>query len=151
MGEISYLWKPGGKSDEAQPTYGELGWVSGARPISPAEVKIREELIQNGQLRIVRLWPGYGNDWPLWEAGIGPIEPCDLGLCEEVARDLKAWGMEWKHASDAQINDGECVHEGQLLDSSWFAKGEVLCRVLAGEIWNQAVLIPSFRSYWGKS
>ncbi len=129
---------------------GQIGWVLGKRECSASEVQERDLMVREGNLRVLRLLPAHGNDWPLWGRGLGPVEPADVGLSESLASELRHWGSQWQRAADAELDDADQLSEAQFLDREWFVQGEELCEFLAVEVWERAVVVPEFRSYWGE-
>ncbi|MDF2045123.1 hypothetical protein P2P98_03035 [Microbacterium sp. Kw_RZR3] len=52
--------------------------------------------------RVIRLFPGYGRDWPLWENSTPTWDlgytttPAEYGLSSALTRDLAEWNTLWE-------------------------------------------------------
>ena len=150
MTQVPYLVQSDGTFVGVQPTAGATGWMWGSQPPTDAEVERRDSMIREGTLRVLRFTPAHGNDWPLWENGLGPVEPFEFGLSTTLTQELRPWCKRWQVVADAQINETEKLGETPLLDDEWFEMGEGLCRRLAAEVWDGAAVMPGFRSYWSE-
>lgn len=56
--------------------------------------------------RVIRLFPDYGRDWPLWENSTPTWDagytttPETYGLSAELARDISQWNAQWEVGFD---------------------------------------------------
>lgn len=96
-----------------------------------------------GQLREIRLFPGWGSEWALWEDEYGPRSPNELGLSETLSAKLKLWSDTWREAADYSLN--QALSSGEQLPPEWFDEGENLLHDLAVELWSLANVFPVFR------
>jgi hypothetical protein len=60
--------------------------------------------------RVIRLFPEYAAEWPLWESGGDKylLEPADLGLSDALTGELRRWTDFWS----------EHLHFDELWDSA---------------------------------
>jgi hypothetical protein len=84
--------------------------------------------------RVIRLFPDYGHDWPLWEDDHPDhynAEPADFGLSTELTRELRAWYDEWEHGFDPVADPPRWKPgEGQ----GWSERGAKLADRLRDEV-----------------
>ncbi|UFU03876.1 hypothetical protein LQF12_04505 [Ruania suaedae] len=69
--------------------------------------------------RVIRLFPEWGVDWPLWESFTEKytLTAADLGLSPGLAGDLHAWNARWQHRNpeDDRPTPDEWTHAGHHL------------------------------------
>ncbi|MCS4277069.1 hypothetical protein M2390_002263 [Mycetocola sp. BIGb0189] len=109
------------------------------------QARRRRNLEDAGQLREIRLSPGWGSEWPLWESIDGPRSPRELGLSDTLAARLKPWTDFWRTVADLSLNQDSS--SGPQLPPQWFEAGEILVHAIAVELWPVANVFPQFRNY----
>ena len=85
--------------------------------------------------RVIRLFPDWGVEWPLWESFSASytLTADDLNLTPELATDLRVWNLRWQSRSeDDPIPDG------------WTDEGRALHARLAAELESVAEVRPDF-------
>ncbi|WP_067245695.1 hypothetical protein [Microbacterium resistens] len=113
-----------------------LIWLVGgdyhSRPASPREWRMRAEMqdrllshrkrrdlpltLPDGR-RVIRLFPGWGREWPLWESFSEQyaLDAEDLPLSRELAAALKEWNAAWQARDEtAPVPDGWIEHGRHL-------------------------------------
>ncbi|MEV1132424.1 hypothetical protein [Agromyces sp. NPDC049794] len=85
--------------------------------------------------RVIRLFPDYSRDWPLWENSTSTWDvgytttPETYGLTEELTADIDAWNRFWEsHFDDAKGWDSSEARE------RWRTDGEEVARRLSEEV-----------------
>lgn len=105
-----------------------LIWLSGydynSPPTSPREWRCRAEMqdrllahrsrkglpltLPDGR-RVIRLFPEWGREWPLWESFSDQytVNAADLSLSDEVAAELDEWNAAWQARGESEpVPDG---------------------------------------------
>ena len=91
-------------------------------------------LVVDGARRVIRLFPDFGRDWPLWENSGGPAgdvgyttTPSDYGLSEGLCDALAAWNDFWtEHFDpfegwDAAANETKWIADGRKV-AAWLRR-----------------------------
>jgi hypothetical protein len=84
---------------------------------------------------VIRLFPDYGRDWPLWENSTPTWDvgytttPETYGLSDELTRDLAAWNALWE--SDFDPFDGWTSERAR---ERWRGDGETVAARLRAEV-----------------
>ena len=85
--------------------------------------------------RVIRLFPDYGRDWPLWENSTPTWDvgytttPETYGLSEGLTRDIAEWNGLWEQHFDAFNGwDSESARE------RWREEGESIAARLRSEV-----------------
>ena len=85
--------------------------------------------------RVIRLFPDYSRNWPLWENSTPTRDvgyattPATYGLSEELTTDLDAWNAFW----EAHFDDASGWDSIEARDQ-WGATGEQIARRLSEEV-----------------
>lgn len=85
--------------------------------------------------RVIRLFPDYGRDWPLWEDStptrdVGyTTDPEMYGLSEQLSRDLARWNAFWERHFDPI--EGWDSHDSR---ERWRRDGEQIVSYLRHEV-----------------
>lgn len=90
---------------------------------------------------IVRLFPDWGYEWPLWTNEAGGTTPDELFLSDELRTDLRAWHDEWSES----FLPGRGWPTSNQRDR-WFEEGEALAARLDAELKDGTVL-PKYEMY----
>jgi len=85
---------------------------------------------------MIRLFPDYGRDWPLWENSDGPAgdvgyttTPSDYGLSESLCDALAAWNGFWNEHLDPFTGWDTAANEAK-----WIADGRKVAAWLRREV-----------------
>jgi hypothetical protein len=88
----------------------------------------------SGQRRVIRLFPDYGHEWPLWDNSTPErpsnytMKPEDYGLSDALTAQLAAWYELWEaHCSENGWDDP--AHEAQ-----WRRDGRAIAAQLQREV-----------------
>jgi hypothetical protein len=91
-------------------------------------------LVVGGARQVIRLFPDYCRDWPLWENSGGPAgdvgytrAPSEYGLSEGLSDALGAWNDFWtEHFDpfkgwDAAANEAKWIADGRKV-AAWLRR-----------------------------
>lgn len=84
---------------------------------------------------MIRLFPDYGRDWPLWENStptwnVGYTTAPDMyGLSDELTARIAAWNEHWK----SHFDEVEGFDSGESEDH-WRVEGEAIAEALRHEV-----------------
>lgn len=85
--------------------------------------------------RIIRLFPDYSRDWPLWENSTPTWDvgytttPEAYGLSEALTADMASWNALWEHHFDPSDGWDDGVNYER-----WAAAGEAIAARLQSEV-----------------
>ncbi len=85
--------------------------------------------------RVIRLFPDYSRDWPLWENATPTWDvgytttPATYGLSPELTADIAEWNAFW----EARFDDADGWDTVEARDT-WGATGEQIARRLGEEV-----------------
>ena len=81
--------------------------------------------------RLIRMFPDWGHDWPLWEDGGEnyALTPVDLHLSDALTLRLKAWMELWHRKFSPELGWSSRADEER-----WTAQGIDLTGALAAEL-----------------
>lgn len=147
------LWSAALVVDDSQKGRGLIWLIGGdynSPPRSAREWRMRDEMqdryLSNRSLkklplalpdgrRVIRLFPDWGREWPLWESFSESytLSAEDLGLSPGLASDLRSWNAEWQDRS-----------ETDPLPPGWKTLGRDLHMRLQSELGSTAEVRPDF-------
>lgn len=97
--------------------------------------------------RILRFFPDWGHEWPLWENGTEKysMEPRDFGLSEGITARLRCWYDTWVEHFDIEYSDGTWTSDAVRL--SWRDEGQRLVIDMQRELGGAIEVAPEFDDY----
>lgn len=108
-----------------------------------SESAIRRAALQReGRLRVIRLYPEWTNEWPVWEDGTDISDPDAFGLSPELRGMLRKWQDVWEtHFVLGRGWPTVAAYEG------WAREGDVIAERLEREVWEFAEVRAQHRMY----
>ena len=103
-------------------------------PPGPVTAERQLPTLPNG-LRVIRMVPDWGRDWPFWESFTDEYtrSAADLGLSTGLSVNVSAWNERWQARS-----------ETDPLPAGWRAEGRMLHARVQAELQRWAVVRPEF-------
>jgi hypothetical protein len=85
--------------------------------------------------RLIRIFPDYGHDWPLWENTTSThdygytMEPSDYGLSSQLTERIRAWYDFW------EVNQGwDRGWDSPEYESNWIAEGKDIAAAMRAQV-----------------
>ncbi|MDR5701702.1 hypothetical protein [Agromyces aerolatus] len=108
---------------------------------TPESVIVRESMRRDGTLTVVRVFPEWGTESPLWVSGPDDgVIRAEPALSEALRVALQSWVERWR--TDFDVFSGWSSAERR---ESWFREGDLLASRLQQELWDFAEIVPEFR------
>jgi len=101
----------------------------------------RDKLGYVSSQEVVRLFPDWGYEWPLWTSEMGGTTPDALALSAELRSSLRAWHDEWLE-SYLPGRGWSTVNQRDR----WFERGQALLAQLRTEL-KEASVLPKYEMY----
>lgn len=109
---------------------------------SPESTVQRAALERAGGLRVIRFFPEWTQEWPLWEDETGPSDPDALGLSSELRGQLRSWNDYWV----SHFDQSRGWPNAQAFED-WAGEGDSIAQQLQREVWHFADIHAEHRMY----